>query len=116
MGRAQTLKFVMLDRPEQLGLRLQRQLPNLVQAKGGTVGDLEPAYLPGIGAGKCPFSRPNNSLSIKLAGRAAQLTVISGRSLRGLILWMAAAISSFPVPVSPRMRTVVFVGATCSAR
>ncbi len=35
------------------------------------------------------------------------MTVMSGRFLRGLKLWMAAAISSFPVPVSPRTRTVV---------
>ena len=45
----------MLDRPEQLGLRLQRQLPDLVQAKGGAIGDLEPAYLPGIGPGEGPL-------------------------------------------------------------
>jgi len=43
MGRAQALKLVMLDYPEQLGLYLQRQFPDLVQAKGGTIGDLEPA-------------------------------------------------------------------------
>jgi len=42
-------------------------VPDLVETKGGTMGDFEPAYLPGIGPGKCAFSRPNNSLSIKLA-------------------------------------------------
>ena len=46
----------MLDRPEQLGLHLQRQFPDLVQTEGGTMGDFEPAYLPGIGSGKCPLS------------------------------------------------------------
>ena len=51
-GRSQVLKLVMLDRPEQLGLYLQRQLPDLVQAKRGSVGNLEPADLPTIGPGK----------------------------------------------------------------
>jgi hypothetical protein len=36
---------------------------------------------------------------LKLAGKAEQLTVINGRSLQGLVLWMAAAINSFPVMV-----------------
>ena len=43
---------------------------------------------------------------------AAQLTLIKGRSRRGLKLWIARAISSFPVPVSPKMRTVEPLGAT----
>ena len=41
MGRAQALKLVILDHPEQLGLHLQWQLPDLVETKGGTIGDLE---------------------------------------------------------------------------
>ena len=52
MGRTQALKFIMLNHPEQLALQLQRQFPDLVQTKSGTIGDLEPAYLPGIGPGK----------------------------------------------------------------
>ena len=55
MGRAQALKLAMLNHPEQLGLQLQRQFPDLVETKGGTIGDLEPADLPGIGPGKCPL-------------------------------------------------------------
>ena len=55
MGRAQALKLVMLDHPEHLRLHLERQLPDLVQAKSGTMGDLEPADLPGIGPGKGPL-------------------------------------------------------------
>jgi len=45
MRRTQALKLFMLNHPEQLGLRLQRQLPDLVQAKGGTVGDFKPKGL-----------------------------------------------------------------------
>ena len=45
---------------------------------------------------------------------AAQFRVMNGSCLRGLILWIARAINSLPVPVSPRIRTVASVGATTS--
>ena len=47
-----------------------------------------------------------------VAGKAAQFTFTSGPPRRGLLAWMASAISSFPVPLSPRIRTVASVGAT----
>ncbi len=43
---------------------------------------------------------------------AAQLMATNGRSARGLLRWMAWATSSFPVPLSPWIRTVESVGAT----
>jgi hypothetical protein len=43
---------------------------------------------------------------------AAQLTLTKTFSERRERLWMARAISSLPVPVSPAMRTVESVGAT----
>ena len=48
-------------------------------------------------------------------GIAAQFTLTNVRSRWGLISWMARARTSFPVPVSPMMRTVESVGATNSA-
>ena len=54
---------------------------------------------------KAPRSWPKSSLSTRPLGSAAQLTLMSGRLLRGLREWIARAISSLPVPVSPRMRT-----------
>jgi hypothetical protein len=48
-----------------------------------------------------PRSCPKNSLSISVPGIAAQFTRTSGASLRGLFSWMARAMSSLPVPVSP---------------
>src|SRR5437879_3338736 len=47
---------------------------------------------------------------------AAQLTVTKGCDDRADPLWMARATSSFPVPVSPVMRTVESVGATRDTR
>ncbi len=43
---------------------------------------------------------------------AAQLTAWNISVVRGLWLWMARAISSLPVPDSPRMSTVEFERAT----
>ena len=42
---------------------------------------------------------------------AAQLSFTNVRSLRWLCRWMARAMSSFPVPVSPVMSTAESVGA-----
>ena len=44
--------------------------------------------------------------------QAAQLTFTKLPSLLGLLKWMAPAITSFPVPVSPVIRMVVLLAAT----
>lgn len=51
-----------------------------------------------------PRSYPNSSLSASSSGIAAQLTVTKGPFARPPSSWIAWAKSSFPVPVSPRMR------------
>ena len=45
---------------------------------------------------------------------AAQLSSMKGRSRRGESAWMARAISSLPVPLSPEMKTRHLVGAAIS--
>ena len=59
-----------------------------------------------------PFSCPNSSLSKSVSVKAAQFTGMNGFRARGLLLWIARATSSFPVPVSPVIKTVALVGAT----
>ena len=49
MGRSQTLKLAMLDDSQEFGLQFQRQFPDFVEAKGGTIGHFKPADPPGIG-------------------------------------------------------------------
>ncbi len=51
---------------------------------------------------KAPFSWPNNSLSSSPVGMAAQLSLTKARWWRRLWSWMARAMSSLPVPVSPQ--------------
>ena len=59
-----------------------------------------------------PFSWPKSSEAIRDCGIAAQLTLTNAREDRRDRLWIARAMSSLPVPVSPVMRTVESVGAT----
>ena len=54
-----------------------------------------------------PFSCPNNSLSSSVSASAAQETATNGLAARSPELWMARAISSLPVPLSPRISTVL---------
>ncbi len=55
---------------------------------------------------KAPRSWPNSSLSSRLGGIAPQSTTRNGLSRRGLPRWIASAVTSFPVPVSPSSKMV----------
>ena len=55
---------------------------------------------------------PNSSASASSFGIAAQLSLTSGDEERALCACSKDAISSFPVPVSPRNRTVTSFGPT----
>ncbi len=59
-----------------------------------------------------PFSWPKSSDSRSVSGIAAQFNGRNGRSARGLSPWTPRATSSFPVPLSPVIRTFIRVGAT----
>ena len=59
-----------------------------------------------------PFTCPNSSLSSSVSEMAAQFTGTKGRVARLEFTWMARAISSLPVPLSPVISTVTSVGAT----
>ena len=109
---ADALELALLEDAEELGLGLQGQLADLVQEEGAAVGQLEAADPPGEGAGEGAFLVAEQLALDQPAGRAAQLSLISGLAARRLWEWIARAISSLPVPVSPVMSTVASVGAT----
>ena len=54
-----------------------------------------------------PFSWPKSSLSMSASGIAPQLTTRNGLSVRSDRSWIARAMRSLPVPLSPVMSTVV---------
>ncbi len=58
-----------------------------------------------------PRTWPNSSLSTSDAGTAAAFTATNGPFFRGPFWCSAWATSSLPVPVSPRIRTVLSTGA-----
>ena len=59
-----------------------------------------------------PFSWPKSSDSSRFSCSAAQLTLMKLREARCELWCTAPAISSLPVPVSPRTSTVVLLLAT----
>ncbi len=61
-----------------------------------------------------PRSCPNSSLSSSDSASAAQCSFTNGPLARGLRSWIAAAISSLPVPDSPVMSTLARDGAICA--
>ncbi len=56
-----------------------------------------------------PFLCPKSSLSMRFSGIAPQFTVTNGFPRRMELKWIAFATISFPVPLSPVIRTVVVV-------
>ena len=60
-----------------------------------------------------PFVWPNNVDSSRSPGTAPVLIATKLRSRRGLFRWIAFAMSSLPVPLSPWINTVDRDGATC---
>ena len=65
---------------------------------------------------KAPLTWPKSVDSSRSVGMAPVLTGTKGLSLRGEFMWMALAISSLPVPLSPCISTVERLGATCATR
>lgn len=59
-----------------------------------------------------PLTCPKSSLSSRLSVKAPQFTRIYGPVDRGLRSWIARAINSLPVPVSPTISTQARDGAT----
>ena len=57
---------------------------------------------------KAPLRWPKSSLSIRFSGKAPQLIATNGCSRRRLCSCSERATSSLPVPVSPRISTVLF--------
>ena len=73
-----------MQHAQQLGLHGGRNLADLVEQDGAAVRQFEAAFPLVQRAVNAPFSWPKNSLSIKLSGTAAQLTLMNGALARGL--------------------------------
>ena len=100
-----------LQHAQELGLQPELKVADLVDEECSAVGLLEAPNAAVSRAGERTRTWPNNSLSTSVAGTAAQFTATNGPVLRGLLLCKAWATSSLPVPLSPRISTVLSTGA-----
>ena len=73
-------------------------------------------FLEAMALVKAPLTCPNSVDSSRSGGVEPVLTGTKGRSRRGELRWIALAINSLPVPLSPCNRTVDRLGATCATR
>ena len=112
------LEFPLLQHPQERDLSFHRESP--ISSRKS----VPPSAASNLPRRRCsapvnaPFSCPKSSDAISDCGIAAQLTRTKALSARFDLRCSARAISSLPVPVSPRMRTVESDGATfstCSA-
>ena len=65
---------------------------------------------------KAPLTWPKSVDSSSSEGMAPVLMGTNGLSRRGELAWMALAMISLPVPLSPWIKTVDRLGATCATR
>ena len=108
---ADALDLPLLERAQQLGLQRQatsgatssmNSVPRCASSKRPTRAETAPV--------KAPLVWPNSSASASGSGMAAALKATKRCSARGLLWWIVRAISSLPVPVSPWISTVLFIG------
>ena len=114
--RSDALEFAFFEDAQERRLHIERQIADFVEEERPLSASSKRPCRVATAPVNAPRSWPNSSLSIKLAGSAAQLTRTSGRSRRGPRSCMARANSSLPVPVSPSRSTVLSVSATASTR
>ena len=99
------LYLLLLKDAEESHLGLGREFADFVEKNGALSARSKRPLLSERAPVKSPFSCPKSSLSIRDSGTAPQLTVMRGPPLRPERLWMALAMISLPVPVSPIRRT-----------
>jgi hypothetical protein len=83
--------LVLLQQPQQLALRLPRQVAHLVEEERPAARRLDVPGARPVGAGEGPRACPKSSLSISDGPITAQLTVTKARSRRGESAWMCRA-------------------------
>ena len=81
---ADALETLLLQHAQHLALHERRHVADFVEEERSAGALLELADAFAVGAGEVPFSWPNNSLSSKVSGMAAQLTARKRPAARGL--------------------------------
>ena len=109
---ADPLELLLLEHAQHLGLQQQRHIANFVEKQRAAVALLEFADAPLIGAGE---GAPLVAKQLAFQQRVGNGGAVDGqkRLFRARAEMIdARATSSLPVPLSPRISTVTFCGAT----
>ena len=109
---ADARRIALLEDAEQLGLGLRGQLADLVEEERAPLGQLEAADPAGDGAGERALLVAEELALDEPRGESGAVDLDQRLGRRRLFEWIARAISSLPVPVSPVMSTVASVAAT----
>ena len=117
LPRADRVDLAVLQRAEQLDLRVGRQFADLVEEERALVrlAEFAGVLVGGAGEGALLVAEEDRSRRGS-SGIAPQLTVTKGLALRSLEPWMARAISSLPTPDSPSTRIGICEAAARSPR
>ena len=107
--------LALLERGQQLGLQMKRQIPDLVEEQGALVGGLEPPDAIACRTGERAFDVTEQlGFEQGLAGRAEVDGDHRHARPRRDSRWISRATISLPVPFSPRISTLASVGAARS--
>ena len=94
--------LLVLDRAQQLGLRRQRHVPNLIQKERSSIGKLkQPGLVPSAPV-NAPRTWPNSSLSNSVSTTAEQFSTTNLPAAR--LADAARSPQVFPAPVGPWIR------------
>ena len=114
---AQAHELALLHDAQQLGLRLERDVADLVEEDAALVGQLEEPLLRVDGAGERALDVAEE---VRLEQVRRQVARVDGDERPGRraasCVWMARATSSLPVPLSPSIRIVDRLGAAWMIR
>ena len=103
---AEPLEAALLEHAQQLGLRDQRHVADLVEEQRAVVGELEAARLAIVRAGERALFVAED---FRLEQRVGQRRAVDRLELRGrcarLSSWIIRATTSLPEPVGPRIST-----------
>ncbi len=111
-GRADRPDVLLLEHAQQLDLERGRKLGHLVEEDRPAVSRAEQAERVGHRPRERAADVTEELGFQEVGGTAPQLTVMKGPPARAESRWIAAATSSFPVPLSPSISTGESAGAT----
>src|SRR6185437_3526132 len=116
LDRAQAHETPILHHAQNLRLGLEAHVSDLVQEDRAPVGNLEQTFLGRDGAGEGAADMPEEGRFEQVGGMLPLFTGTIGASARGEWAWIALAMTSLPVPLSPCSSTVERLGATCATQ